>query len=114
MGRGRRRGDVSRSRIASVAVVTLGQSFSTFLNVRSGQPVVRHGPYQWVRYPSYTGLWLIGLGVGHWLSLIACAMIPLAGLIPRIRLEEAQLKQVLGDEYIAYQHGTHRLVPGIR
>jgi protein-S-isoprenylcysteine O-methyltransferase Ste14 len=71
-----------------------------------------------VRHPSYTGLWLIvlgfGLGVGHWLSLIACAMIPLAGLIPRIRLEEAQLKQVLGDEYIAYQHGTHRLVPGIR
>ena len=99
------------------AVVTLGRSFSTFLGVQPGQTVIRHGPYRWVRHPSYTGLWLVvlgfGVGVGHWLSLTACAGIPLIGVIPRIRVEEAELTRVLGEEYRAYQRGTYRLVPGI-
>jgi len=99
------------------AVVTLGRSFSTFLGVHPGQTVIRHGPYRWVRHPSYTGLWLIvlgfGVGVGHWLSLTACACISLIGVIPRIRIEEAELTRVLGEEYRAYQRHTYRLVPGI-
>jgi protein-S-isoprenylcysteine O-methyltransferase Ste14 len=99
------------------AVVTLGRSFSTFLGVHPGQTVVQHGPYRWVRHPSYTGLWLIvlgfGAGVGHWLSLAACAGVPLIGLIPRIRVEEAELTRVLGDEYHAYRRRTYRLIPGV-
>jgi hypothetical protein len=48
-----------------------------------------------MRHPSYTGLLLIalgfGLGVGNWLSLAICAVIPLVGLLPRIAVEEAEL-----------------------
>lgn len=99
------------------AVVTLGRSFSTFLDVRPGQSIVQHGPYRWVRHPSYTGLWLIvlgfGVGAAHWLCLIVCATLPLAGLLPRMAVEEKELTRVLGDEYAAYQRRTYRLVPGI-
>jgi protein-S-isoprenylcysteine O-methyltransferase Ste14 len=44
------------------AVLTLGRSFSTFIQVDADQAVVTRGPYRWVRHPSYTGLLLIALG----------------------------------------------------
>jgi protein-S-isoprenylcysteine O-methyltransferase Ste14 len=99
------------------AVLTLGRSFSTFVQVDADQAVVTHGPYRGVRHPSYTGLLLIalgfGLGVGNWLSLAICAVIPLVGLLPRIAVEEAELARVLGDQYRRYQKATRRLVPGL-
>jgi protein-S-isoprenylcysteine O-methyltransferase Ste14 len=99
------------------AVLTLGRSFSTFIQVDADQAVVTRGPYRWVRHPSYTGLLLIalgfGLGVGNWLSLAICAAIPLVGLLPRIAVEEAELARVLGDPYRSYQKATRRLVPGL-
>jgi protein-S-isoprenylcysteine O-methyltransferase Ste14 len=98
------------------AVLTLGRSFSTFIQVDADQAVVTRGPYRWVRHPSYTGLLLIalgfGVGVGNWLSLAICAAIPLVGLLPRIAVEEAELARVLGDPYRSYQKATRRLIPG--
>jgi protein-S-isoprenylcysteine O-methyltransferase Ste14 len=99
------------------AVVTLGGSFSTFLQVEAGQSVVTRGPYRWVRHPSYTGLLLIalgfGLGAGNWLSLVICAVVPLLGLLPRIAVEESEMTRVLGERYSSYQKATHRIVPGL-
>jgi protein-S-isoprenylcysteine O-methyltransferase Ste14 len=99
------------------AVVTLGRSFSTFIQVESGQTVVTRGPYQWVRHPSYTGLLLIavgfGLGAANWLSLVICAVVPLLGLLPRIAVEESELAGTLGEQYRSYQRTTRRLVPGV-
>ena len=99
------------------AVLTLGRSFSTFIQVDADQAVVTRGPYRWVRHPSYTGLLLIalgfGLGVRNWLSLAICAVIPLVGLLPRIAVEETELARVLGDQYRSYQKATRRLVPGL-
>ena len=99
------------------AVLTLGGSFSTFVRADAGQAVVTHGPYRWVRHPSYTGLLLIALGLGlgarNWLSLLICAVVPALGLLPRIAVEEAELARVLGEEYRGYQRTTRRLVPGL-
>lgn len=99
------------------AVLALGAAFSTFLQVDAGQEVVTRGPYRWIRHPSYTGLLLIALGFGfgarNWLSLAVCVVVPLAGLLPRIAVEEAELTRVLGDRYRAYQRATRRLVPGL-
>jgi protein-S-isoprenylcysteine O-methyltransferase Ste14 len=99
------------------AVVTLGRSFSTFLQVGADQAVVTRGPYRWVRHPSYTGLLLValgfGLGAGNWLSLAICAVVPPLGLLPRIAIEESEMIRVLGEQYRSYQRTTHRLVPGL-
>jgi protein-S-isoprenylcysteine O-methyltransferase Ste14 len=99
------------------AVVTLGRSFSTFVQVDADQVVVTCGPYRWVRHPSYTGLLLVGLGFGlgfgNWLSLAVCAVLPPLGLLPRIAVEESELTRVLGDQYRSYQKTTRRLIPGL-
>lgn len=99
------------------AVVTLGRSFSTFVQADAGQAIVTRGPYRWARHPSYTGLLLIalgfGLGAGNWLSLLICAVVPVLGLLPRIAVEESELTRVLGDRYRSYQRTTRRLVPGL-
>jgi protein-S-isoprenylcysteine O-methyltransferase Ste14 len=99
------------------AVLALGGSFSTYIQVEGDQAVVTRGPYRWVRHPSYTGLLLIalgfGIGAGNWLSLLICAIVPLLGLLPRIAIEESELVRVLGEQYRSYQSTTDRLVPGL-
>jgi protein-S-isoprenylcysteine O-methyltransferase Ste14 len=99
------------------AVISLGGSFSTFVHADADQTVVTGGPYRWVRHPSYTGLLLIALGIGlgarNWLSILICAVVPVLGLLPRIRVEESELTRVLGEPYQSYRRTTRRLVPGL-
>jgi protein-S-isoprenylcysteine O-methyltransferase Ste14 len=99
------------------AVAALGRAFRTTVEVDPGQAVVAVGPYRRVRHPSYSGLLLIvigcGLASGNWLALAVCAVLPLAALVRRIHVEEAELVRVLGDRYRAYQAQTKRLIPGI-
>jgi protein-S-isoprenylcysteine O-methyltransferase Ste14 len=45
------------------AIVVLGQSFRTTVEVDAGQQVVDSGPYRWVRHPSYTGILLLMVGL---------------------------------------------------
>lgn len=97
------------------AVATLGRAFRTTVEVDSGQPLVTHGPYHWVRHPSYTALLLIaagfGLAFGNWPGLAACVLLPTAAMLRRISVEEKELLRVLGTDYSRYQKSTRRLVP---
>jgi len=99
------------------AVVVLGRSFRTTVEVDAGQAVVSHGPYRWVRHPSYAGLLLIaagfGLAFGNWPGLAICVLLPLAATLRRVQVEEYELTRVLGDPYLAYRDRTKRLIPGL-
>jgi protein-S-isoprenylcysteine O-methyltransferase Ste14 len=99
------------------AVAALGRAFRTTVEVAPDQGIVSSGPYRWVRHPSYTGLLLIvaglGLVAGNWLALVGCVALPLAALLRRIHVEEAELTRVLGQPYRAYQARTKRLIPGL-
>jgi protein-S-isoprenylcysteine O-methyltransferase Ste14 len=99
------------------AVIVLGNSFRTTVEVEPGQAVVERGPYRLIRHPAYTGLTVVSVGVGialgNWLSLAVFVLLPLAATLRRIRVEEAALASVLGQPYQAYQERTKRLVPGI-
>jgi protein-S-isoprenylcysteine O-methyltransferase Ste14 len=99
------------------AILTLGRYFTPSVQVQSGQHVVKSGPYRFVRHPSYTGMLLALLGLGialdDWLSLLALALLPLIGLVVRIRHEESVLGEALGEEYREYAAHTSRLVPGV-
>ncbi len=99
------------------AVWTLGRFFTVAVRVTHGQTVVDRGPYRWVRHPSYTGLLLtlagVGLALGNWLSVLALTVLPLIGLVMRIRVEEQALRDALGQPYRAYAAQHKRLVPGI-
>jgi protein-S-isoprenylcysteine O-methyltransferase Ste14 len=99
------------------AILTLGRFFTPSVQIQQGQRVVESGPYRYVRHPSYTGMLvaLIGLGIAldDWLSLLVLALLPLTGILVRIRYEESVLLDSLGDDYRDYAARTSRLVPGV-
>jgi len=99
------------------AIQTLGRFFTGQVAIQTGHRVVRSGPYRYVRHPSYTGgfVALIGLGIAldDWLSILVLILLPLVGLVIRIRHEEEVLTAAFGDEYLSYAARTPRLVPHI-
>jgi protein-S-isoprenylcysteine O-methyltransferase Ste14 len=99
------------------AIVALGRFFTTTVTILPGHQVVRTGPYRVLRHPSYTGLLvaLLGLGVAldSWAAILTIVVLPLAGLLVRIAVEERTLESALGEEYRRYAAETSRLVPGL-
>jgi len=98
------------------SVIVLGRSFTVEVRVRDEQQVVDRGPYAVVRHPSYSGLVLVivgfGLLLGNWLALVVVVVIPAAGLVYRIRVEERMLADGIGDPYRRYlARIRYRLVP---
>lgn len=100
-----------------VAIAVLGRFFRRDVSVESGQTIVCRGPYRVIRHPAYTGNLLaaagLGLALANWLSILALVVLPLAGHLPRIRVEEAALEEALGEPYRVYEADTDRLVPGL-
>ena len=99
------------------AIITLGRSFTYDVRVASGQQVITAGPYRWLRHPSYTGLVVsyigFGLAFGNWLSALLAFVLPTAGLVRRVFVEEAALRSKLGAPYEQFAATRKRLVPGI-
>jgi len=99
------------------AIVTLGRFFRRVVVVQAEHVVVRSGPYRYVRHPAYAGNLLLYAGLGfaleNLLSLAVLVIVPLAGHLPRIRVEEAELTRGLGEPYRLYATETSRLVPGV-
>ncbi|MEU7278966.1 isoprenylcysteine carboxylmethyltransferase family protein [Streptomyces sp. NPDC045431] len=99
------------------AVATLGEHFRGTVDVRPGQPVVRSGPYRHLRHPSYAGGLLMvacaGFGLDHPPAHLVLVGGTLAGMLYRIRTEDAVLISALGPEYAQYAARTARLVPGV-
>lgn len=99
------------------SIFTLGRFFQYFIKVQPGHRVVTGGPYRFVRHPSYTGITLVLLGIALacddvW-GLLAVAVLAGLGLAVRIRAEERQLRDSLGEEYERFAAGRKRLVPGV-
>ncbi|MDQ2959895.1 MAG: hypothetical protein M3R48_02435 [Candidatus Dormibacteraeota bacterium] len=97
-------------------VGTLGETWNVTAHVPASMPVVRSGPYRWLRHPNYTAVALefacLPLAVGAvddvlWLSA-ANALV----LWPRVRAEEALLDRVPG--YREAFAGVPRFLPAVR
>jgi len=93
----------------------LGKSFTGTVIVVSDQAVVQHGPYRYVRHPSYTAAFLMFIGIG----LALCSWISLAILFfahcylygRRVVVEERALLDTLGAPYREYISRTRRFIP---
>jgi protein-S-isoprenylcysteine O-methyltransferase Ste14 len=99
------------------SVVTLGRWFTVDVRVHAEQQVVTRGPYRWVRHPSYSGLIIVCLGIGmaldDWVSFALLAVLPTAGLVVRIRVEERALLAGIGEPYRRFAAGRARLLPRV-
>jgi protein-S-isoprenylcysteine O-methyltransferase len=96
------------------AIFTLGRYFVGRVLVQPEQSVIASGPYCWLRHPSYTGFWLemvgIGVALGNGLSIALCTLVPLLGIVGRIRAEERELLTDLPG-YRDYVEDKPRLIP---
>jgi protein-S-isoprenylcysteine O-methyltransferase Ste14 len=94
---------------------TLGQYFTGDVKAKSDQPVIRSGPYRFVRHPSYTAAMImfvgIGLALGNWVSLVLITIATIAAYGYRVAVEERALLGAIGEPYRAYMKERKRFIP---
>jgi protein-S-isoprenylcysteine O-methyltransferase Ste14 len=121
--------------IRILAFAQLGRNFT--FQLAKPRELIKTGMYAYVRHPSYTGHFIVGLAnvamlqrpggvTGCWLPTIAVAWgdtvfvafflvftgLYICGITRRVSDEEEMLKQ-LGKEWEIYQTKTKRFVPGL-
>jgi hypothetical protein len=71
------------------------------------------GPYRYIRHPSYTGYFLMFIGLSMmWLNLMSS--LPLLGIVGYVRvadIEEQLLTKRFGTKYEIYRKETGRFIP---
>lgn len=99
------------------AIQSLGRYFTSTVSFVEGQRVTTIGPYQFVRHPSYAGSLATVVGtamaLGSALGLILAGAMVVPAYLYRIRVEERQLIEMLGDEYTRYRDSTPALLPSL-
>ena len=81
--------------------------------------LITAGAYRWLRHPIYLAFFAMllatGLVVSARVSLLAAAMLYLAGSEIRIAVEEEELTERFPSAYLQYQQRTRwRYLPGVR
>jgi protein-S-isoprenylcysteine O-methyltransferase Ste14 len=103
--------------IRIVAVATLNRQFTTHVSILDKHAIVDKGIYRIIRHPAYLGHLASLLGMGlvseNWVSLAVLVVLPLAGILYRIHVEERALLRHFGPAYHEYARRTNRLLPGI-
>ena len=96
---------------------TLGQYFTGDVKANVDQPVIRTGPYRFVRHPSYTaGIMMftgIGLALGSWFSFPLIAIASIATYWYRVTIEEQALLGTIGEQYASFMKERKRFIPYI-
>lgn len=76
-------------------IVSLGRFWTTRVIVPTGAPLVRKGPYRWLRHPNYAvvigEIAVLPLAFGAWEVAAAFSVLNLALLVHRIRIEDRAL-----------------------
>ena len=102
-------------RIWSIRV--LGKFFEVRVVIKQGQPIIKTGPYKYIRHPAYTGVCLsfigIGIALGNWIGLALIMTLVFIGFNQRIKKEEKILLQGFDEEYQIYINATKKLIPFI-
>lgn len=98
-----------------IAIIHLGRFFTVNVAIALDHQLVTDGPYKYVRHPSYTGAFLIFLGMAFCLCnfyAMAALLIPVSlAFLWRMKVEEAALRDAFGVAYARYSRQTGRLFP---
>jgi protein-S-isoprenylcysteine O-methyltransferase Ste14 len=96
---------------------TLGQYFTGDVKARADQPVIRTGPYRFVRHPGYTaGMMMfigIGLALGSWVSFVLLTIASIVTYWYRVTVEERVLLDTIGEPYASFMKERKRFIPYI-
>jgi protein-S-isoprenylcysteine O-methyltransferase Ste14 len=101
--------------MATASLRTLGKEWSLEARVIEDHRLVTAGPYRLVRHPIYSAMLGIliatGIGVSHWIGLLAGVVILSLGTWIRVRSEERLLRTEFGAAYDDYARRVPALVP---
>ncbi len=99
------------------AISVLGKFFTATVQIQKDHELIKAGPYRYIRHPSYLGILIIAAGLGialaNWISLLLCIVLPVTGIMQRIKVEEKELELHFGKQYQDYRKSTWRVVPYI-
>ncbi len=103
--------------LVDAASRSLGKQWALAARLVEGHDLVTDGPYRWMRNPIYTGMFGLllatGLAMSRWTTLIAAAVVFVAGTLIRVRIEERLLRQAFGAAFDEYARKVRALIPGI-
>jgi methyltransferase len=81
--------------LRGAAIAALGERWTVRVLVLPGAPLVRRGPYRWLRHPNYVAVVVelasAPLMFGAWRTALAASALNLAALAIRVRVEERAL-----------------------
>lgn len=113
---------------------SLGTLFTFEIAIRPEHQLIKHGPYAWVRHPSYTGIYLtlagatlVLIGPGAWMKecgmrmpfgilftwlwLVKC-LFAFQAMQRRYKTEDRVLREIFGKEWEEYAEGVpHKFIP---
>lgn len=94
-------------------ILGVGRSFT--VDVAVPDVLRTTGPYRWLRHPAYAAELVAFTGVAlawwAWLPSLLALVLPTAGLLYRVHVEEQVLAAALGERWTAYARERWRLVP---
>lgn len=103
--------------LRSWAYISLGKFFTMHLQTKTDQPLIEHGPYRFLRHPSYTGAFLtytcIPLFLASYYSAAISALLLAFAFYRRITHEEKMLEEHMGEKYRTFCATRARLFPFI-
>lgn len=115
---------------------SLGHLFTFEITIRPKHELITHGPYAYVRHPSYTGVYLTLIGAtfvliapGNWtadtgirnplglflfcLWMLKCIFV-FRGMGIRLRAEDSLLRANFGSEWEVYaKRVPYKFIPGV-
>lgn len=98
-----------------IAIIHLGRFFTVNVAIAQDHKLITDGPYRYVRHPSYTGTFLIFLGLAlcflNYYSMVAIVVPISIAFLWRIHVEESALRANFGDQYRGYAARTRRILP---
>ena len=106
---------ITGSVIRMSAFFSLKAAFSTAVERTPGQKLVKTGIYASIRHPLYLATIILGFSAPLALAApfsLAFSLLTIAGVLTRIRKEEAFLSRNLPG-YAKYIRSTKRLIPGV-
>lgn len=99
------------------AILSLKRAFTVKVSILKDHKLKKDGLYKWVRHPSYTGMFIYGLGYALSFHSILCIVLIISAVWfsthSRILVEEEVLESHFGADYQEYKRKSWKLFPGI-
>ncbi len=102
--------------LCCIAQNTMKNSWRVGIDEQAKTDLVKTGVYRYIRNPTYTGLFILNIGV--WLiwptwTITLFALSFFLVMEMQVRFEEEFLEKMHGNEYIDYFKSTKRYIPGL-